>query len=243
MRRMTKKRVYTLAGLAGILAVCAVIGVFLWRAAAGREKKQEISVKRKVVCVGDSITYGAGVGKNRDWQSYPAYLQRFLGDGYEVINYGISGRMLLDYGKYPYVDEDYYQISLDEKADIYILMLGTNDSKIPAWNAEVYEAQLEKFIQSYREANEEAEIYVMQPPKCFPDLTTGIVGYSIKNEIIETEIYDSIAEAGENCDAVVIDLYHLTEDHNDWFVDGVHPNAEGNWNIAFYISQRMEEEW
>ena len=44
----------------------------------------------KVACVGNSITYGYGIA-GRETRSYPAQLQRMLGDGYLVGNFGKSG--------------------------------------------------------------------------------------------------------------------------------------------------------
>lgn len=79
----------------------------------------------KVVCVGDSITYGSGAGKYRKTKSYPAILQEKLGRRYRVRNYGLRGRTLLDYGNFPYKEEPEYKETLKEKADIYIsLCLG-----------------------------------------------------------------------------------------------------------------------
>lgn len=49
----------------------------------------------KVACIGNSITYGAFIA-NRDQNSYPAQPQAYLGDGYEVRNYGVSGRNITD---------------------------------------------------------------------------------------------------------------------------------------------------
>lgn len=48
-------------------------------------------MKKKVICVGDSITYGHGVAENRGTDSYPAILQRLLSDEYEVHNFGVCG--------------------------------------------------------------------------------------------------------------------------------------------------------
>ena len=59
----------------------------------------------KAACIGNSITYGAFIA-NRDQNSYPAQLQAYLGDGYEVRNYGVSGRTLLTQGDYPYVKNE-----------------------------------------------------------------------------------------------------------------------------------------
>lgn len=41
--------------------------------------------------------------------------------------------------------------------------------------------------------------------------------------------------------ALVIDLYTLTENHGDWFADGVHPNVEGYEQIAEYIYDVLKE--
>ena len=56
----------------------------------------------KVACVGNSITQGVGV-KDQKKDSYPAVLGRLLGDGYEVHNFGFSGRTLLNKGDRPYM--------------------------------------------------------------------------------------------------------------------------------------------
>ena len=90
--------------------------------------------KKHIACIGDSITYGAGVGMKHNTQSYPAYLQKLVSDECQVLNYGISGRTLLDEGDMPYTKEKQFNASLDVKADIYIIMLGTNDSKPHNWN-------------------------------------------------------------------------------------------------------------
>lgn len=195
----------------------------------------------KVVCVGDSITYGSGAGRYRDTKSYPALLQKKLGNGYRVRNYGLRGRTILDYGNFPYKEEPEYKKTLKEKGDVYIIMLGTNDSKVRNWNTEDYKEQLRAFVTSYQKVNKRAKIYLMQPPRCFPDEKTGIVNYKVKNDLIATEIHKSVAEVGLECGAIVIDLYEFTEDHGDWFADGVHPNVKGYEKIAGYIYEVLKE--
>lgn len=195
----------------------------------------------KVVCVGDSITYGSGAGRYRDTKSYPVLLQKKLGNGYRVRNYGLRGRTILDYGNFPYKEEPEYKKTLKEKGDVYIIMLGTNDSKVRNWNTEDYKEQLRVFVTSYQKVNKRAKIYLMQPPRCFPDEKTGIVNYKVKNDLIATEIHKSVAEVGLECGAIVIDLYEFTEDHGDWFADGVHPNVKGYEKIAGYIYEVLKE--
>lgn len=64
----------------------------------------------KVACVGNSITYGAGIF-NRDKNSYPVQLQYYLGDGYEVRNFGSNGATAQADGDYPYIRTAVYNES------------------------------------------------------------------------------------------------------------------------------------
>lgn len=127
-----------------------------------------IEGKIHIACVGDSITYGAGVLGHRRSQSYPAYLQENLGEKYQVLNYGLSGRTLMDEGDVPYRSEKLYQKSLDAKADIYLLMLGTNDAKDYQWDAACLCQRDQDFVAAYQTAAPQAKIYLMQPPRAFP---------------------------------------------------------------------------
>ena len=86
----------------------------------------------KVACVGDSITYGYGI-KQREVNSYPAQLQKLLGEGYEVRNFGNSGRGVYLHswrGKerrgYRYMPE--HRAALAWQPDIVICNLGINDN-------------------------------------------------------------------------------------------------------------------
>lgn len=189
--------------------------------------------KIKVVCVGDSITYGAAVPLTRSFRSYPAYLQELFGSDYRVFNFGLSGRTLLAEGDVPYVDEDFYGKTLSSDADIFIIMLGTNDSKPFNWGKGDYVAEYVDMVNAYRDACPDADIYLMQPSKCFP--VDGKIKYGISNDVIESEIYDDVAQVAQKCGVNLIDLYSYTEDHPEWFDDGIHPNPEGNQKIAEYI--------
>src|SRR4051812_9583099 len=48
----------------------------------------------RVACVGDSITFGAGL-KDRAHNAWPVRLGAWMGDGYEVRNFGVSGTTVL----------------------------------------------------------------------------------------------------------------------------------------------------
>ena len=81
----------------------------------------------RVACVGDSITYGSGI-KDRHHDSYPAVLGRWLGPGWDVRNFGVSGATLLKKGDLPYFKQKNHEAAVAFTPDIVVIMLGTNDS-------------------------------------------------------------------------------------------------------------------
>ena len=201
--------------------------------------------KTTVACIGDSITYGHGVWFTRDRDSYPALLEKELGSTYQSLNYGLSGRTLLNEGDRPYAKEDFYKISHDAKADIYIIMLGTNDSKPFNWdksqNGSLYKSELKAFVSSYMDLDNSPTVYLLQPPKAFPDSKTGTIAFSIDDNVIKNEIRHLVSEVATELGILSIDLYGLTESHPEWFPDGVHPNSNGNLAIAKQIASAMKK--
>ena len=121
----------------------------------------------KVACIGNSITYGAFIA-NRDQNSYPAQLQAYLGDGYEVRNYGVSGRTLLTQGDYPYVKTKEYIESQNFQPDIVLIKLGTNDTKPQNWKyKDEFMADYQHLIDSYKALNSHPRIILLTPIRCF----------------------------------------------------------------------------
>src|SRR5271154_1376674 len=133
----------------------------------------------RVACVGDSITYGAGI-PNRESNSYPAQLSRLLGAGYDVRNFGVSGATMLEKGDVPYLHRGEYTNALDFTPDIAVIMLGSNDSKhhdatCPAsvsenWtNKAHYVPDNKKLIASFRQAKPKFKVFVSPPPQAFSE--------------------------------------------------------------------------
>jgi acyl-CoA thioesterase I len=187
----------------------------------------------RVACVGDSITYGAGL-TNRNSESYPVWLGRWLGSGYDVRNFGRSGATLLHAGDLPYIKQPQHDEAVAFKPDVVIIMLGTNDSKhhgggLPP-NDEVatnwqykadYVPDYEALIAEFRAANPEAEIYVCCPPPCFPGR------WGIDDKVIHREIRPLVHKVARKSDAKLVDMYKPFARKADLFPDTVHPNAAG----------------
>ncbi len=91
---MKMKRLYLVAALALALTGCI----------SSRKPALHANDYRgviRVACVGDSITYGAGV-ENRELNCYPVVLGKLLGPRFEVRNFAVSGATLLKLGDKPY---------------------------------------------------------------------------------------------------------------------------------------------
>lgn len=110
----------------------------------------EANDKIKVACVGNSITFGAGV-INRDLNSYPAQLQSYLEDKYIVEIFGVSGTTALFKGGYSYVNTPAYKASIEFQPNIVLLKLGTNDSNTRhSDHIAGYKTDYQKIIDSYK---------------------------------------------------------------------------------------------
>ena len=197
--------------------------------------------KKKIFCIGDSITYGLGVSKTRDKQSYPAYLQNLLGKRYVVENYGKSGATALIKSNKPYIEQEEYKQSLAESANIYIIMFGTNDSRPMNWsdtdNGKKFERDYINLIKSYQAKSKNCKFLLMQPTRSFMSMTP-MTEKTPDDNLIRTTIADYIKAIGKKLKIPVINLYNLTKDHPEWFPDDLHPNAYGNKKIAQYIYEQ-----
>lgn len=185
----------------------------------------------RVACVGDSITYGLRL-IDRKKDCYPAVLQRLLGDGYEVRNFGASSATVQESGNRPYTRKAVYQESLAWQPDIVLLLLGTNDSKKKNWEGvDSYMDAMRKTAASYKNLPSDPHIYVMTPPKAF----SGYAG--INDSHIKEESEAILAQT----DYPVIDLRAAFEDNRQLIgKDGIHPNKEGAREIATRIAKTLQ---
>lgn len=177
----------------------------------------------KVACVGDSITFGSHV-TDRDKNSYPAVLQKLLGEKYQVANFGVSGATLLKKGDKPYWTQPEFAKSDDFAPDIVVIMLGTNDSKAKNWAfKDDFSNDYRDLIVHYATLGSHPRVYVMQPP---PVYETG--RYEISPATVENEVTPLVKEIG----GATIDVRTPLSNHPELFDDTVHPNNAGAAVIA-----------
>jgi acyl-CoA thioesterase I len=188
----------------------------------------------KVACVGDSITYGAGV-EQRDRNNYPAVLGRMLGDKWEVRNFGVSGATMVRDGDRPYHKEKAYAAAIEYKPDVLIVKLGTNDSKPQNWkHADKYPADYKQLIEDFRKANEKVRVYV-----CLPVPVFGNGAFGITEKVVKEEVIPRAREVAKEANADVIDLYAALEGKAELVPDKVHPNAKGAAVMAGTVYQAL----
>ena len=191
--------------------------------------------KIRIVCLGDSITKGYMVSKEDNWVSL---LGDNLGDDYKTINYGLTSRTLLSTGDYPYMNENKAKRFWNKKEDIVIIMLGTNDTKSINWDYNRFEKEYKELIDRLLKEKPNEKIYIMIPPKIFTD---DISIDRPNNDNLEDGVIPIINELKDEYKEIkVIDLYTITNDHSELFIDGIHPNEEGHKVIANEIYKVIE---
>lgn len=182
---------------------------------------QDVKKIKKVACVGNSITFGAGIW-NRDKDSYPAVLGQMLGDAYAVRNFGFSARTMLNKGDYPYMKEQMFRDVLDYQPDIIVVKLGTNDSKPYNWKyGKEFGRDLETMLAAFRKLASKPLVYLCSPAKVYGS------GPVINDSVIVNYIIPEISRIARKEKLEVIDVHTATSGMPQSFPDNVHPNEAG----------------
>ena len=187
----------------------------------------------KVACIGNSITFGAGLAARKK-NSYPAVLGRVLGNGYEVKNFGVSGRTALKKGNRPYWKEKAFQKAIVYNPNIVIIKFGTNDSKPENWQ---YKDEFEKdygdLVDAFLNLPSHPKVFVCQPVPAFNKK------YTINDSVIRNEIIPIIEKVGKVKKVEVIELYKAFSGKEKLSLDGIHLNEEGCAFMAKEIYKAM----
>ena len=187
----------------------------------------------RVACIGNSITFGAGI-KNRSRDSYPSVLARMLGDNYWVKNFGVSARTMLNKGDHPYMNEPAYKNALAFNPNIVVIKLGTNDSKSFNWKYKAdFMKDAQNMINAFKGLPSQPKIYLCYPSKAY------LTGDGINDDIISKEIIPMIKKLAKKNDLSVIDLHTAMDGMPELFPDRIHPNAKGAQVMAKAVYQSI----
>lgn len=180
----------------------------------------------RIACIGNSITFGSGIG-NRFQDSYPGILSQWLGAGYDVRNFGLGGRVMLNKGDRPYMHEPAFREVQAFEPDIVTIKLGTNDSKPHNWRyGKEFKADLNEMLDLLQALPSHPRIYL-----CLP-VPAVSARFGIRDSIIVNDIIPIIRSVAKKRRLTVVDLYEAMKPYPACYTDGIHPNEEGAAVIA-----------
>lgn len=187
----------------------------------------------RVACIGNSITDGMGIDMS-DSRGYPATLQRLLGKGYNVKNFGVSARTLLNKGDHPYMREEAWRDALAFRPNIVVVKLGTNDAKDYNWqHAADFGPDLQEMVDSLRRLPSKPQVYL-----CSPIRARDIWG--ISDSVIVKGEMPVIQRVAKKNKLHYIDL-HTEFDETEGMMqpDGIHPTEKGAAQLAKIIASHI----
>ena len=176
----------------------------------------------EVVCLGDSLTYGA---RDRYGRSYPAEMGKILtektGEFYICHNYGINGETSSDL-----LRRSWHILKSNPGAKLMCLMIGTNDTKKPT-PVSIYRDNLRQIILSSR-ANGYTTIVGTLPELRFSPYYQKNRNYI---ELYNLEILKLSKELGF--------ITCSMEDPGEHLIDGVRFTHEGYNEVARRFSEAI----
>jgi alpha-L-fucosidase 2 len=190
--------------------------------------------KKVVICVGASITEGAGI-KNKAEDSYPGQLQALLGSDYRVDNFGIGGSTMLKHGDKPFISTDAYKKALQSRPDIVFIDLGGNDAK--AINRPYYnelESDAREMIRTFKNLPTNPRIIILLPTAFFVTDTNGIY-----DPICQSRVAPRLKRAAFEENVEVWDMHPWLIERPDLIPDRIHPLEKGSAIIAKNLFQRL----
>jgi len=206
----------------------------------GSLQAQKSTSKIKVACIGNSVTFGYKI-KDREMNCYPIQLQKMLGDGYEVQNFGYSGATLLRKGHKPYWEQEVFEQAKAFQPEIVIIHLGLNDTDPRNWpnHKDDFRKDYYDLIDTFRQANAQAEVWICRLTPIFhqhPRFKSGTRDWF-------WQIQEQIEQIAKVKQTGLIDLHAPLYSRPDLFPDALHPNAEGAHILAKTVYQEVSGDY
>lgn len=186
----------------------------------------------RISCIGNSITAGAKL-THPEKNAYPAQLQELLGSGYEVKNFGVSGRTVIKDCDRSYMATPAYQEALKSNPDIVTIKLGTNDSRLPyRLQIDSFMADYKTLVHSFQQLPTHPRIILLLPVTSYVTDTMKHIDAAITKLILPRIRQVAFEEKLE-----LIDLHSITADMLTTFPDSLHPSSLG----ATILAKRVYE--
>ena len=189
----------------------------------------------RVACIGNSITHGSGIDM-QEQKGYPAQLQKLLGNGYVVKNYGVGARCMMSTSDHPYMQEQAWRDTKAFRPDVVVIKLGTNDSKDYQWNQQQYEKDYQAMIDTLLSLPSKPKVYLCTPIRAFQPR------WGITDSVIVNGVIPSIQKMAKKNSLPVIDLHSVITDVKEMTSDMIHPNDKGAARMARAVADAIKPE-
>ena len=200
-----------------VAAGCASI---VGERASGIDPK-DYNERIRIACVGDSITYGAGI-KDRQNNNYPLILGKALGQNFDVRNFGVSGATMLKKGDFSYWERPAFKQATEFNPHVVVIKLGTNDSKPQNWKyAEEYVLDYEAMINHFASLPAKPKIWLCSPAPVYQ------TRWGISEEVVVGGVIPKVQNLARRKGLPIIDMYQYLSNKPEMFPDMIHPNAAG----------------
>ncbi|MGM9478972.1 GDSL-type esterase/lipase family protein [Pedobacter sp. GSP4] len=185
--------------------------------------------KIKIACIGNSVTAGYLLA-SPETESYPAQLQKLLGNQYLVGNFGHSGATLLKKGHNPYAETKAFKDALNFKADVAIIHLGLNDTDPRNWPnyQDNFRPDYQWLIDSLKLGNPRLKIYICKLSPIF----SGHARFKSGTRDWYDQIQEKIKQVAQVNGFDLIDLNTALNNRPELFADNLHPDVTGAGIIA-----------
>ena len=195
---------------------------------------------RKIVCFGDSNTYGYITETGRRYKKkvrWPGRLEKLLGDSYQVVEEGLCGRTSAFEDK-----TEPGLCGLDSIERVMIVMLGSNDCKTQfGAAAEEITEGVKKVIQKARESSsEEFDILLIAPAMMTERIADSGFGseFDMRSVAVSRELAKNYQALTKHEKINFLDGSLVTRVGE---ADGLHLAEEGHQMLAEAVYQKILE--
>lgn len=197
-----------------------------------------------IACVGDSNTQ----------RGYPKILQQKLGAEWKAVNCGISAATILDGTLRPFHKMEQYNTALGSKANVIIIMLGTNDANPRWWDAErktafdgppaaEFKAGYMKLIKDLQAMDSKPQLLLAIPLPVFPERAKPANQENTEGRRanLVNKVIPLIREVAAETKLPLVDIHGYLSDSESLSTDGVHFNHAGDVKMCEALAAAVKK--
>ena len=211
-------------------------------------------MRKHIVCLGDSNTHGYCADPNdcadhgarfNEEERWTCLLQKALGDGYLVLEEGLSGRTTVFpdplHESMPALDVAYPILMSHEPVDLLVIMLGTNDTKDRlGMNAPCIALGMNRLIEKCKSVpcwgDHAPNILVIAPPHIGRELKDPCMGVTCAEK--SEQLAEYYAPVARNQGCAFLDAQGVAEFNK---VDYMHLSRKGHQQLAAKLAELIPE--